>query len=195
MHLTAYLVQALMGQYIHGEVRMGEQYTTGKPWCWCHILTSFQESIVLSALASLAVTNWTEVPTCPGQAYFFSWWDWGPEKYGDTPAIGSTFINCLVLAPHLSPASLFALAASESVNTPSWLQNSQNTTEREQRVLYTVSRSYQALKEVTVVKTRAIIRNIYFERLKSVLPNTSGTQYILISPNFNWSDHQKEVII
>lgn len=51
----------------------------------------------------------------------------------------------------------------------------------------TVSRSYKAFKEVTTVKPRSTILNIYFARFNSVLSNIPGTQCVLISPDFNLS--------
>lgn len=45
--------------------------------------------------------------------------------------------------------------------------------------------SYSVLKEVTTVKPRSTILNIYFARFNSVLSNIPGTQCVLLSPDFN----------
>lgn len=47
--------------------------------------------------------------------------------------------------------------------------------------------SYSVLKEVTTVKPRSTILNIYLARFNSVLSNIPGTQCVLISPDFNLS--------
>lgn len=149
--------------------------------CWCDQLTSLLKGIGLSGLGSSAVTNSLEVPTYPGQAYLLSGGIGGPEKHDDTPA-------SILFWSHISLQSTCLLCQLLNILlTPSQPSNSQNTTETQQWVLDTVSRSYKALKEVTTVKPRSTILNIYFARFNSVLSNIPGTQCILISPDFNLS--------
>lgn len=149
-------------------------------WCWCYKPTPLQ-NVKLSALGSSAVSNSAEVLTYPGQAI---------SSLGRAQGLRRVVIPVLLGLP--SKAVMFWCPAISSLpvcSVRSWnyqssfpAQETHKTPQKQQSVLYTVSRSYKALKEITIVITRSTILNIYFVRFNSVLPNISGTWYVLTLP-------------